>query len=314
MSGKMKTLLGILTLGAAASGFYAFTLVRDPSHVTALANPDVLQAQSLGLLPPAPDADGDGLTDYEETYWKTDYKNADSDGDGFRDGEEVLSGHDPAKAGPEDWLDRSKNLTERTSRLIIGGVIAGDLKPESTTYNSSINRLAEDLLEKYQENSQITVDPIILTPKDGPEERTRYVVDMAFMLNGIFAPAIDDVNKFLSTVSDLTWDDASPLTNNPTRYRAFVTAARKLGQTTGERAVSVAAIKVPRSFAVQHKNAIRILRVLQRRYELIATVKEDPIQGMTALQSIITLHAETLPAFVVDFADSVAHKLTTNAQ
>jgi hypothetical protein len=50
------------------------------------------------------DTDRDGLSDWEETLWKTDAENPDTDLDGTPDGEEVESGRDPTRAGPDDTI------------------------------------------------------------------------------------------------------------------------------------------------------------------------------------------------------------------
>jgi hypothetical protein len=47
------------------------------------------------------DEDGDGLTTWEETVWKTDPMNPDTDGDGVLDGTEVSNGEDPLSAKSE---------------------------------------------------------------------------------------------------------------------------------------------------------------------------------------------------------------------
>ncbi len=314
MSGKLKGLLAVLSLGAVASVVYLWGILRDPSHVTALADPAVLQAQALGLLEAPRDTDKDGLPDNEETYWVADFNNPDTDGDGFLDGEEVLSGHNPAVKGPNDWLDRSKNLTRRMTELMVGGLELGSLIPGSTNYDTSVDSLVEDIAEKYRENRSVTVDDVILTTTDGTTERLAYINAMAWIIKGVFAEALGDADKLLESVADLTWDDPTPLTENPKRYVAFATAARKLAQTSGERAVKVAAVPVPRVFAVQHKDAIRILRTLQRDYELVATIKDDQLQGMAALQNLLRLHTETLPSFLAGFADSIANDLNINAR
>ncbi len=307
-------MLAVLALGAFASGSYVLHIFSPSPDPTLTTNPVMLQAQALGLVQPQRDTDNDGLTDNEETYWKADFQNPDTDGDGFLDGEEVLSGHDPAKKGPEDWLSASRNLTERTTRLLTGGILTGDLKPGGQTYDSSVQRLAEDILDKYRQNLSVDVDDVVLTPHDTLAEREKYVYDMAWMLNGVFRPALTDAEHFLSSVSDLTWSDPSPLTSNPQRLAAFTTDARRLARLTGERAVKVSAVKVPLSFAKLHHNAIKLLRTLQKRYELSATVGNDQLQGMAAVQDIITIHTDTMPRFIADFSDGIVAKLSSDAR
>lgn len=56
------------------------------------------------IVQPAGDEDRDGLTNEEETVWKTDPTKADTDGDGYLDGEEVAARHDPTKPAPDDKL------------------------------------------------------------------------------------------------------------------------------------------------------------------------------------------------------------------
>lgn len=48
------------------------------------------------------DTDSDGLKDWEENLYKTDYLNPDTDADGYLDGEEINSGHNPLVKGPND--------------------------------------------------------------------------------------------------------------------------------------------------------------------------------------------------------------------
>ncbi|MFZ5559718.1 MAG: hypothetical protein ACOZAL_02915 [Patescibacteria group bacterium] len=48
------------------------------------------------------DTDNDGLKDWEEDLYKTDYLNPDTDGDGYLDGEEINSDHNPLVKGPND--------------------------------------------------------------------------------------------------------------------------------------------------------------------------------------------------------------------
>lgn len=50
-------------------------------------------------VPQTPDTDGDGLSNQQETFYRTDSANPDSDGDGYTDGEEVKNGYNPNGAG-----------------------------------------------------------------------------------------------------------------------------------------------------------------------------------------------------------------------
>lgn len=54
------------------------------------------KAQQSGMFK---DSDLDGLSDDDETIYKTDINNPDTDGDGYFDGEEVQNGYDPAITG-----------------------------------------------------------------------------------------------------------------------------------------------------------------------------------------------------------------------
>lgn len=305
MSGKLKGLLAVLSLGALVLPAYLFGWFRSDGHVADLADPGYLKAQSLGFVEPSKDTDQDGLTDDEEVYWRTDFKNKDSDGDGFIDGEEVLSGHDPAKPGPNDWLDRSKNVTQKMTDLMVGGVYAGDLKPGTENYDASVQRLAEIVAEQYRQNIAVKVDDITLTPTDTLKDRSDYLFQTPWTVWAAMYEATRDAQKFLSTVSDVPLDDASPLTDDAKRYAAFSTVARTLARANGERAAKLAAIPVPLSFAHQHKGAIGILRNLQRQYEIAATLKNDPIQGLVAIRSIVNLHTNVMPSYLGDFARKV---------
>ncbi|MEY2641202.1 MAG: hypothetical protein RL150_595 [Candidatus Parcubacteria bacterium] len=59
----------------------------------------------------APDADNDGLFDWEETVRGTDSNNPDTDGDGALDGTEARGGRDPLTPGPDDMLFATSSST-----------------------------------------------------------------------------------------------------------------------------------------------------------------------------------------------------------
>jgi len=65
------------------------------------------------------DSDNDGLTDLEETRYRSDPYNADTDHDGYDDGVEVENGYDPT-AAPAEGVDQSKpaSLADRDTSLL----------------------------------------------------------------------------------------------------------------------------------------------------------------------------------------------------
>src|SRR3989344_1419590 len=141
MTNPIKTFIAFLAFFAVISVFSFFDVfhgVRSASFF-----------EPAKSLPPLPDdADGDGLTDSEESYWNTDFLNPDTDEDGFLDGEEVASGHDPRVPSSEDdrlsdtvfgtpppiaELDiASLNLTDKTLALVTGAIFDGDLTRDAS--------------------------------------------------------------------------------------------------------------------------------------------------------------------------------------
>ena len=82
------------------------------------------------------DSDNDGLQDWQEDLYKTDYLNPDTDGDGYLDGEEINSGHNPLVKAPGDkqifyplpigdlYNITKKVLSEKTMNSILDSYLA----------------------------------------------------------------------------------------------------------------------------------------------------------------------------------------------
>src|SRR3990167_9423282 len=102
------------------------------------------------------DPDNDGLSNIDESYWNTDFQNPDTDGDGFLDGEEVVSGHDPSKAGPDDSL-RDLNLTQKLSELTSAGLVEGSLKMDSSNLDKSL----ANLVDYTTDNATFSINGIV---------------------------------------------------------------------------------------------------------------------------------------------------------
>src|SRR3989344_6715792 len=98
MPNKIKLFLTFLAVTAIVSVFSFFDVVGG---VRSALIGSSIKPLAIDLTH---DADEDGLSDTDESYWNTDFQNPDTDGDGFMDGEEVSSQHDPLEPGPSDVL------------------------------------------------------------------------------------------------------------------------------------------------------------------------------------------------------------------
>lgn len=300
MSGKLKILLSVLALGALFSGYYLTSIFRAP--LAASLDSAFAPATSSSDNPCAKDTDHDGLNDCEETYWKTDYQNPDTDGDGFLDGEEVLSGHDPTKKGPDDWLDKRKNVTQRAASLIIGGVMVGDLKPDSPNYDQSVTKLTAAIVKQYRDNSQVPEELVILSG-DTRADVIAYGTVASNLIGPAFSAAVAGFQDVTGTIKDVQFDDLKTLaTDNPEQYKAFTAAIVRRISALGEQAASIARLKVPPGMVTGHKNVLMLLRGMQKQYIFLKQIKQDPFQGILAMQSLTVLNTNTVQGVAQDFA------------
>jgi hypothetical protein len=110
------------------------------------------------------DADGDGLTDWEESLWNTDPNNQDTDGDGSLDGDEVKSNRDPKVAGPNDSISKNYSglagvvedgeeitLTEKFGRELFAGYV-------SLKNNSNFDGNQTEILYNFLSQNAASVD------------------------------------------------------------------------------------------------------------------------------------------------------------
>jgi hypothetical protein len=303
MSGRLKFLLAVLAVGAGLSFWYT------TNYAFQSANNDQLAANfanQLALKESCSDQDADGLCDYDETYWGSQFNNPDSDGDGYNDGEEVLSGHNPTKAGPDDFLNDKRNLTERAGTLLLGGLATGDLQQGSAAYEASVDALVDEIFTQYNANVATELDSIKLAPSNR-DNLIAYSFRIAQILQPLFAEISANNRTVLETIKTVPLTDLATLhTKNPEMFKAFVTAADAEAVAFNDRIRTIKDIAAPTQMESFHRSLILYLRGTQQRYMALKTINKDPLLGMISLQVLNTLTTETPLELVVAFQNQAA--------
>ncbi|MCC6934489.1 MAG: hypothetical protein IT406_02250 [Candidatus Yanofskybacteria bacterium] len=300
MSGRLKFLLAVLAVGAGLLFWYFASYGPAPSKQAVSAS---LYQKTTATLQ---DTDSDGLGDHEETYWGTDFKNPDSDGDGFSDGEEVLSGHNPAKKGPDDFLNERRNLTERTSTLLLGGLVAGDLNPESPQYEASVTALVDQLFDQYSANTAVELDSLTYSD-NSTDALIRYGLAMSRILPKLFSETAEGFVKTLGVVGSTPIDALSKLQKEqPETYRTFAASIDTQIVLLETYAADLKKLKVPPSMRTAHQNMLLFVRGYQQQYRAVRDISRDPLQGIIALQVLESLTADTSIEISSDFSNRLA--------
>jgi len=150
------------------------------------------------------DTDSDGLDDWQEALWKTDFKNPDTDGDGTKDGEEVRSNRNPNIAGPGDTFEETIEALNKNLASTAGGNLTEEL--------------SKNILTKY-----ITTKKVLGGTKVTPEIKTE-------IQNAVLAETDlkNEPTKLFTTADFKTTSDNS------------ITALRKYANEVGKVAISYA--------------------------------------------------------------------------
>lgn len=304
MSRRLKFLLAVLAVGAGLSFWYAFQ-----SSLTSLGPKTATISKLTPDATVCNDTDSDGLCDSEETYWGTDFKNPDSDGDGYKDGEEVLSGHDPAKAGPDDTLNKQENLTQKTSRLLLGGILTGDLSANSANYEASVQKLVDLVMQQYDTNTSVELDSIVIA-SSSTAALIQYSTAMTRILGQMMPEIQSNEARFLETIKTVDIENLPKMgEQHPEAYAAFTTAIDNEIIAFNGRVASIKSLRTPSALVPFQKTLIKYLRGMQQQYKLVRTITKDPMQGLLSLQAIHTLANATSLELTGAFTQQVTNAL-----
>ena len=308
MSARIKLLLVALLAGA---GFLVWQFNAATGGVKSTETTADI-SDGIGLTVAARDSDNDGLLDSEETYWNADYRNADTDGDGYKDGEEVLAGHSPIKAGPDDLLNGKKSITDYASAIILGNAIAGKLDPNNPSYDLAVQQVIEDMFFQYQENVSSDARDVIIAGKDTRDAIITYGFTMSNTIEPIFTDTAKGFASVIETIEDVQLEDLSKLrTTDPARADRFGAAISTEIKALDERAQKVRKIAVPSGMKPTHENVLMLLRGAQQQYRLLSAVSRDPVQALIALQVLSALTTRSSVEISQDFAGRLSSALQT---
>lgn len=267
MPKKIKLLfifLAVVAIVSVFSFFDIFSGVRSASI-----------SKSLDSLAPAVnDADNDGLSDTDESYWNTDFKNPDTDGDGFLDGEEVASHHDPSIPSPNDGLILS-NITQKISNLTIGGILEGSLSPTDPKYNQTLSDVATSIVDEGVSSLNPQKPPTINVVDDSKENQQKYLNDTEAIWQSFLELFIEEINNIDNKI-ELTNDGGYA---NPQFVSYFDEQSRKFKELEN----SLARLNVPNSWINEHTNLYILLSQADLANKAMSNADNDPIKATIAL-------------------------------
>lgn len=157
-----KFFIVVLTCFIALGGIYQYQAWRkknDEGRAKILLEKINKQAQSLADI----DTDRDGLLDWEESSWGTDYRKADTDGDGTPDGKEIEMRKDPLTPGPNDYIrtigeakqtmiSSLSDLTE--SEKLMRGMITSIMYSNDPTNKDFADKVTQDIVNSINDKGK----------------------------------------------------------------------------------------------------------------------------------------------------------------
>lgn len=284
MNPKVKVFFVFLAVSAILSVFSFFDILSGVRsaliHETAKPIPlDITQ-----------DADQDGLSDADESYWDTDFQNPDSDGDGFLDGEEVASGNDPREKATHPQGDSLENtvygtveavntddinFTDKSGELLAGAITTGDISnaTDSEKTDQYLDSLSLSVLEGFDESQNNIALPTINIVSNSKENQVKYLEDIAQIIK-------NDLLDFSSKLNIATsLEESAP----------FFSAKSIQYKSSFEKA---GLLEIPEGWVDIHKNILTTLNKLHKTYTAIGKYDEDVLKSLMALNDLTSINIQ----------------------
>jgi len=253
------------------------------------------------------DSDNDGLQDWQEALYKTDYLNPDTDGDSYLDGEEINSGHNPLVKAPGDTqmfyplpLGDKYNITKRlltdeTLDALFSSYFSQKdeyLQDRPWSYSASIKE--SDVQEMFL-RAMNDAYPILLEKSEGILSEIPEIFDIE--INDSDIDISEDNNQqavqiYINTVSSILLSDNFLLQEKS--LEAISTAFQsadfspidELIKANDGKIEKIKRITVPSSWKEIHKDGLRITLITRNIFVSFRDIDNDPFKTYIALQKL----------------------------
>ena len=286
---KIKLLFIFLAVTAVVSVFSFFDILGGVQ--SALLH-DAIQPLAVDTVQ---DADNDGLSDSDESYWNTDFQNPDSDEDGFLDGEEAASGHDPTEPGPDDLL-LDINLTSKVANLSVAGLVEGSLQPDSPEYIQSLSDLSFSIIDDGL-RSLTPSDPSHITIVDSSKTNQQQYVYASEKIWEVFLTTFGKEIKDMENKFELTNDGGFENEEYVSYFKSQAVEFQNIADQLTE-------IKVPQNWEDDHISFYRLMSQMAIFNKAFADANNDSIKAAMAL-SLLSQIAENFPQLIGNYADKI---------
>jgi len=244
------------------------------------------RAKSLANI----DTDGDGLLDWEESYWGTDYKKADTDGDGTPDGKEIELRRDPLTAGPNDYVrtigeakqtmtSSLEDLTE--SEKLMRGMLTSIMYSSDPTNKDFAKQVTQDIVNSINEKGKNLPDTYALSQIKTISETNESLTTYGNAVGGILKNSEETLKEGNTAVLIL----ARGLKANDS---SVFNEMDSLIQENKTRATALLKLSVPKYTASLHLALINSVENVAFAMGNLKFVISDPVRGLTGMQQYKT--------------------------
>lgn len=272
------------------------------------------------------DSDQDGLSNDEETLYKTDPLNKDSDSDGYSDGVEVESGYDPLKPAPGDKLIQNTdtadtrgasatndaNLTDQVSSEIVT-LAQGSTEGKEVTMeevNETIQKVMDQEAEKEIVLPEVNVEEIKtkavskkLKEKERQEQEkedaVEYLTVLAYILANNSPKSFHTEGEFESVMSSFGVETMTAMAIGNTQYlEDFSKRGEKMLKELKD-------VTVPEDMLDVHVKAVKMAKYsMTLKDESVVNGTTDPLGQIASLSRV-----QGFLGVIGDFSQELYEKL-----